>query len=153
MMTQDTLSQKELDSAAILPTPKRIWEIDAVRGFCVLLMLMDHTFANALMYGKKWYGFFLQSEEAMAGFARAARWYWSSTPRDIIHPIIVFLFYIFIADFLCGFSKNNPKTRLLLSVISIFITILSPQISTRGRFSNSCWNNSSSGIFYNCLGE
>ncbi len=123
MMTQDTLSQKELDSAAILPTPKRIWEIDAVRGFCVLLMIMDHTFANALMYGKKWYGFFLQSEEAMAGFARAARWYWSSTPRDIIHPIIVFLF-IFLCGLSCGFSKNNLKRGLLLSVIAIFITLI-----------------------------
>lgn len=122
-MNQDAQTHQYIDSKAILPSPKRIWEIDALRGFCVLLMVMDHTFANALMYGKKWYGFFLQSDEPMAAFARAARWYWASTPRDIIHPIIVFLF-IFLCGLSCGFSKNNLKRGLVLSAISVVITLI-----------------------------
>ncbi|MEG2457167.1 MAG: heparan-alpha-glucosaminide N-acetyltransferase domain-containing protein, partial [Clostridia bacterium] len=126
-MTDDiSIQQSSLDSSikTVSTTPKRVWELDALRGFCVILMVMDHTLSYAGgFYGQAWYGYLMLGEGAMVDFCRGAHWYWFSVPRTIIHPII-FMFFILICGISCGFSKSNLKRGFLLVFVSAMITFV-----------------------------
>lgn len=102
----------------------RIWEIDALRGFCILLMILDHFFITlTFVYGIKWFGHQLTGTSFLAKLCRFGLWYYNSLPRTVIHPIIAFLF-IWICGISCGFSKSNFKRGIQLFIIAIAVTLL-----------------------------
>lgn len=99
----------------------RIWELDFIRGFCILLMIIDHTLYDlAFIFKDIWF------EQKAFGF-----WYWLCNLaktgyftwilRNIIWGIAVFLF-IFISGISCSFSHSNLKRGIRLAVVSILLT-------------------------------
>ena len=103
----------------------RIWELDFLRGFTILLMCIDHfMFDLANMFAKTW----IAQGGAAAAVAKFARMWWDhgsswvGATRDVIQVICISIFFG-----LCGgstiFSRDNltraMKTFLAASVITI----------------------------------
>lgn len=90
----------------------RIWEIDFIRGICVLLMLWDHfMFDIAGIFGDAWA---VVSPEA-TNFLEFAENYFDGDLRNTFHPIIYCLFFL-----LCGISCNLSRNNLKRGVVALF---------------------------------
>lgn len=108
------------------PKRRRIWEIDFLRGLCVLLMVFDHImydFAN--IFGNRggiWYsaaGYKGSAAERIAVFALE---YMKSPARDAVQPIIAGIF-IFLSGISSGFSRSNLKRGLRLAVFALLLSL------------------------------
>ena len=94
---------------------KRIHEIDLIRGFLILLVVMDHVFYCFYHYGTHWFG----PEHWMSSFFG---WYWTSIPRMIIQPLAVGLF-CFISGVSTSFSRNNWKRVIMMLAFWLIILV------------------------------
>lgn len=99
---------------------KRIWELDFLRGVCILLMVMDHTFFDiAYMFGKHWT---LYGSEAAADMVAFCSWYWDHPARSVIHDLVLWIFFV-----LCGmsvmFSRNNYLHVLKIGMAAALVTL------------------------------
>ena len=89
------------DDVQITLVPKRkrnrIWEIDFLRGVCVLLMILDHlAILLGSYFGVQWYGRdFVRRGVGDAFTTFCYNWVSGSASgvRDIIHPIVLFVFF------------------------------------------------------------
>jgi len=109
----------------LLPKEKkeRIWEIDFLRGFCVVLMILDHlAFLIAYYFGPSWYGTYAYYLKGLGDSFTRFCYYWvESDVRDVIHPIVLFVFFS-ISGISCSFSKSNFKRGLELLIIALLYT-------------------------------
>lgn len=109
-----------------IPRRTRIWEIDFIRGICVLLMILDHL-ATLLgdYFAVSWYG----SGYYLAGLGDAFSrfcyfWLHGCGARDVIHQIVLF-FFIGICGVSCTLSRSNLKRGAGLGVIAILYSFCS----------------------------
>jgi uncharacterized membrane protein len=103
--------------------PKRIWELDFLRGFAIIMMVFDH-----LMYDLKslpdWFGNFETIGNPVIEFlSRIALGYWFSLARKIGHPIFVAIFLI-VSGISFNFSRNNLKRGLKFLVVALLISLV-----------------------------
>ena len=85
---------------------KRIWELDFIRGFCILLMIMDHAFYDlAYLFGQKW---------ALAFF----NW----PVRSIGWWIAVFCF-VTISGISSTLSRSNSVRGLQLAAVALVLSL------------------------------
>lgn len=103
---------------------KRIWELDFLRGFCIILMIVDHILYDlAYIFWYKWFesgegtGLFF----TLAQFARTS--YYPLALRNSIWWIAVFLF-VFICGISCSFSHSNLKRGLKLAAVALVLSLL-----------------------------
>ena len=85
---------------------KRIHEIDFVRGFLMVLVLMDHLFWCLKSYNFDWW---IASEckiQFYRDMYKIFDFYWTSTARDIVRFIALFGF-CFVSGVSSAFSRNN----------------------------------------------
>lgn len=99
----------------ITPFEKRIHEIDLIRGFLILLVVLDHIFYCIQAYGFHWFG---ESHWTYQIFG----YYWNSTARMIIQPLAVGLF-CFISGVSTGFSKNYWKRTIIMVAFWLIIAL------------------------------
>lgn len=100
----------------------RIWELDFIRGFLILLMLIDHLLMTVdYFYGTEWLRLSHGATNGFTRFYAAAEFYMNHPAREVIHPIVVFTF-ITLCGLSTGFSRNNMKRACTLALISIGIT-------------------------------
>lgn len=112
---------------------KRIWELDFLRGFSILLMVVDHLLITvAFFYGPEW---FKLSGGAgnLSKFYEAAVFYYYHPARDIIHLFVIFLF-ISLCGLSTGFSRNNLKRGCVLGLVSLAITAFTHAIKDESVF-------------------
>lgn len=99
----------------------RIWELDFIRGFCIFLMIMDHTFYDlAFVFNKQWFpepepGVFLYR---LCDFAAI---YFQWIGRELVWPIAV-LCFIFISGISCSFSLSNARRGFRFAIVAIALT-------------------------------
>lgn len=111
------------DDAQITLIPRRkrqrVWEIDFLRGVCVILMILDHlTILISEVFGPHWYGGFNRGD----AFTKFCYHWFNGTTRDVIHPIVLFVFFS-ISGISCTFSRNNAKRGLILGGIALLYTL------------------------------
>lgn len=91
----------------------RIWELDFIRGICVLLMIWDHFMFNiAEIFGDAW----ATANPIHNGILEFAYNYETGMLRELFHPIIFCLFFL-----LCGISCNLSKNNLKRGIEALFL--------------------------------
>lgn len=104
-------------------TPKqkkqRIWEVDFLRGFCILLVAMDHLFCDFMIVGMPAYG----GTSVFGGLYDLAIWYWTCGWRAVIQPFAVIMF-VFLSGISCSLSKSNALRSVKLAVIAGGMTVV-----------------------------
>lgn len=103
-----------------LPLRKnRIWEIDFVRGICVLLMILDHlSILIADYFARSWYGSSFTEGKSGDAFSLFCLAWNSGDARPIIHNIVLFFFFA-VSGISCTFSRSNLKRGAQLAIIAI----------------------------------
>lgn len=108
----------------------RIWELDFIRGICVLLMIWDHFMFNISdIFGKAW----ATANVAHDAFYQFALEYQSGMLREVFHPIIFCLFFI-LCGISCNLSKNNLKRGIEALFFSFAITTITSMFDIAIRF-------------------
>lgn len=94
---------------------KRIWELDFIRGFCVILMILDHLAILVSSYfGPSWYGSKLVGADSFTLFCDA--WFGSPARPPIHHTV---LFFFFAVSGISGtLSRSNFRRGAGLAVIA-----------------------------------
>lgn len=87
---------------------RRIHEVDLIRGILIILVVIDHIFWNLKHYGGLWYEMSNDTNIIFRFFKDFFGWYWTSSARAVIQPIILMAF-CFISGISCAFSRNNWK--------------------------------------------
>lgn len=106
----------------------RIWELDFLRGVCVLLMVFDHAMYDlALQFGNTWRR--VTDSEFLIGMIDRAREYWSSDLRLTAQSIVVWIFAL-LCGISCSFSKNNFKRGVQVALFAGIITAVTIAIGT-----------------------
>lgn len=104
----------------------RIWELDFIRGICVLLMIWDHFMYDiADIFGSAWQ----KANPVHSGFYDFALNYESSMLREIFHPIIFSLFFI-LCGISCNLSRNNLKRGVQVLFVAFAITAVTSMFDT-----------------------
>jgi uncharacterized membrane protein len=101
----------------------RIWELDFLRGFAIIMMVWDH-----LMYDLKslpyWFSNYNSVDngviESLSDFGTL---YWNSQLRAGGHYVFVFMFLV-ISGISFNFSRNNLKRSLRFLIVALAITAI-----------------------------
>ena len=116
------LARRNIDQKSIFD--RRIHEIDLVRGLLIILVVCDHVFWNLKHYGAIWYDASSNTNRAFLFFRDFFGWYWTSSARSVIQPIILMAF-CFISGVSCAFSRNNWKRAVQTLTIWFLIASIS----------------------------
>lgn len=109
---------------------ERIWELDFIRGICVLLMIWDHfMFDIADIFGNAW----VMANPAHNGILEFAEKYESGMLREIFHPIIFDLFFL-LCGISCNLSNNNLKRGMQALSLAFIITAVTSMFDMTIRF-------------------
>lgn len=101
----------------------RIWELDFIRGFCIILMIFDHTLYDlAYVFRYQWFGG-KEASGLIYGLTKlVADGYFQWLVRDVIWWGAVFCF-IFICGISCSFSHSNLKRGLRLAAVALVLSM------------------------------
>lgn len=100
---------------------RRIWELDFLRGICVLLMVWDHFMYDCgYLFANAWLKL---DNNALTGLVEFAQSYFTGELRGIFHPVIFNMFFI-ICGISCSFSKNNLVRGIEALLLAFAITIV-----------------------------
>lgn len=95
---------------------KRVWEVDFLRGFCMLFVIWDHLmFDFAFLFS-----FSTPLGMAIRSFARE---YWTSGIRTATHDYFVGAFVV-TSGLSCIFSRNDFKKSLKILGAGLIITLV-----------------------------
>ena len=105
-------------------TKNRIWELDALRGLCILLMLFDHFMYNMSHSIPYVWADKLPDSEALFSLVQFAKSYWTLPLRvDIVQPLVVGIFF-FISGICTEFSRSGVLRALKLVGVALLITVV-----------------------------
>lgn len=117
-LTQDEINTRVDEIASMPPRPKRIWEIDFARGLLILLVIMDHFFADVQLVGagSKFTTEFWQDMYSLASQYRGGTSEFGKL-RMMTHDTFVYIFVV-LSGISCSFSRNNFKRALRMCVFA-----------------------------------
>lgn len=130
-MSEKVIERDEASlSTDIAKTKSRIWEIDFLRGICIILMVMDHYFWEMGYFVFRFFGMSSPTDPIapswLLALIRDARWYYELDFRIALRYLILFIFF-FISGISMNFSKNNIKRGwqiLAGGAVITFLTII-----------------------------
>lgn len=98
----------------------RAWELDALRGLAILLVVWDHTMyaIGYIFYSGGWE---YSANEALMKIGEFALDYWGSDWRLFGWPVFVFIFF-FVSGTCTAFSRNNFWRGLRLALVALAVT-------------------------------
>ena len=97
----------------------RVHEIDFLRGFCIILMIIDHFFYDLMNFAYVWVKGGFELYNGAYSFASA---YWTFPIRLAAHHIGVFIF-VFLSGVSMAFSRNNWKRALRIICFAVALTV------------------------------
>lgn len=105
---------RKRDKSAIV---NRVWEIDFLRGVCILMMVMDH-FMFDLWYFPYFVSNYYEVDNAFVEkVVTFASNYWNWSVREAVRLAIIFTFLL-----RCSFSRSNPKRVLKLTAAAVILS-------------------------------
>lgn len=100
---------------------RRIWELDFLRGLCVLLMVWDHFMYDcSSLFVEAW---LKADNEGLIKLSEFATEYWNGNLREIFHPVIYNMFFV-ICGISCSFSRNNLARGIEALLLAFGITVV-----------------------------
>lgn len=102
---------------------QRIWELDFLRGACVILMVLDHLALLIEYFSYSWYGGGWYAYGLGGGISRFCYWWSYSTDRDIAHNIVLVVFFA-ISGISCSFSRSNLKRGTQLLAVAYLYSLV-----------------------------
>ena len=101
----------------------RIWELDAIRGVCVVLMILDHVLYDlGFLFGPAWAAAAPESMIA-AVCTFVSDIYWLHPLRLIVRSFVLAGF-IGICGICCSFSRSNLRRGLKLLAVALLLTLV-----------------------------
>lgn len=99
----------------------RIWEIDFIRGFCIILMLYDHfMFDVGFVFSKAWIA---TGNETLIAFVNHAKWYWKWDLRLVVQDLVLISFFT-ICGISCSFSRSNLKRAIVIGICAGLVSLV-----------------------------
>ena len=100
----------------------RIWELDALRGLAIMVMLFDHaTFDLAFIMPSLWRDR-LSSSAFFSGIIDFSQSYWASDFRTyFIWPVFVTVFF-FLSGICTAFTRSSARRTIRLVGVAVLIT-------------------------------
>lgn len=112
----------------LLGSSRRIWELDFIRGVCVLLMVFDHIIYDlAYIFGPAWSQEAGGSNQALKYLVSAARAFNNSAFHTQAQHIVVWIFCL-ICGISCYFSRSNLKRGIMVAIFAFLITVVTKAI-------------------------
>lgn len=106
------------DSLTVKEKRSRIWELDFLRGFAILMVVFDHIFADAGMFYYDWIN---SGNEGLKNFALFSYdTYFTGNLRETWRPFFLCLFFI-ISGMCSSFSRNNFLRALKIALVSVIL--------------------------------
>lgn len=114
------------------PKTQRIWELDFLRGVCVLLMIFDHTMYDiGSLFCDAWTN---TGKEHLITLVELAQDYFSNSElRFTVQKIVVWIFAL-LCGISCSFSRSNLKRGIQATIIASIITIVTFYMDTAIKF-------------------
>lgn len=124
--TSEELSQTEVeqivDELVATPKPKRIWEVDFLRGFMILFVVWDHFTWDVMKFSP-------YKTEFFTAFFSFTRSYDNSLLRAVTHDAFVTLF-VFTSGISCSFSRNNGRRAIKMMSFALLFTAVTYAVQT-----------------------
>lgn len=126
MLSHDAIDRKsKIDN--------RIWELDFIRGVCIILMVMDHLFYSlSYIFSEAWLA---SGNDWAIKTIQFAQRYFTSDLRASIRPLVLWAFFL-ICGISSSFSRSNIKRGIQLVVVALVITLGTQLIEQHLNFSN-----------------
>ncbi|HKL74152.1 MAG TPA: heparan-alpha-glucosaminide N-acetyltransferase domain-containing protein, partial [Clostridia bacterium] len=100
--------------------PNRIWELDFLRGFAILMVIIDHSMFDFSSVFPAWQSSGVLILEDLYTLGNR---YMTSDIRVFWRPAFLFLF--FITSGLCtAFSRNNFLRGIRLSIVALLVSLV-----------------------------
>ncbi|MCM1195141.1 MAG: DUF1624 domain-containing protein [Firmicutes bacterium] len=113
-----------LDELAAIPKPKRIWEVDFLRGVMILFVVCDHFMWDVSEIGSANY-----KTALFTWLYNLSKSYYSGTLRAVTHDVFVTLF-VFASGVSCSFSRNNGKRAIKMIAFACLLTAATYAVSS-----------------------
>ncbi len=102
---------------------RRIWELDFLRGFAIIMMVFDHLMYD-LMFMPSFFSNFRTIDNSVFNFLNdIATKYWISDLRFYGHLFFITLFLV-VSGISYTFSKNNLSRGLKLGIVALLINLV-----------------------------
>lgn len=112
------LNQNTLDKVS--KYRNRIWELDFIRGVCIILMVMDHLFYSVSnIFNASWLA---SGNEWAQNAVHFMRDYFQSDLRYTVRPYVLWAFFL-ICGISSSFSRSNIKRGIQLVVVAYILTL------------------------------
>ncbi len=130
-LTQEQID-KELELLENMPSPnKRVWEVDAIRGFLILLVTLYHLMWDLAHLAR----FDTPFGQALVDFAKGmmAGTNWLGAFALIVHyPCI--MFFVFISGISTAFTRNHVRRAIIMSGFAIALSTATIVLQQLGSF-------------------
>ena len=102
---------------------KRIWELDFLRGFAIIMMVFDHLMYD-FMFMPGFFSNFRTVDNSVFNFLNdIASKYWVSELRFFGHLFFITVFLV-VSGISYTFSKNNLSRGLKLGIVALLINLI-----------------------------
>lgn len=102
---------------------KRIWELDFLRGFSIILMVFDHLLYDLNHLPALFSNFYQVQNPFFNSIFKIGEWYWYSDLRAGGHYVFV-AFFLIVSGISFNFSHNNLRRFLKLMLVALAITAI-----------------------------
>lgn len=112
-----------VEDASEQATPKRIWEVDFVRGLMILFVVWDHFMWDVNSIGASVYrtGLFQWLYKLSVS-------YYAGALRAVTHDVFVTMF-VLTSGVSCSFSRSNGKRALKMCIFAVLFSVITYALS------------------------
>ncbi|MCM1043759.1 MAG: DUF1624 domain-containing protein [Corallococcus sp.] len=116
------------DSAVISLAPKRIWEVDFLRGLMILFVVMDHFFWDVISFKNYYNSAFFKWLLSIAESYRSSITVFGKLEK-VTHVAFITMF-VLLSGVSSSFSRSNVKRGIKMTIFAIAFSAVTFAVST-----------------------